>query len=79
MKDRPASVKVPKLGASLSSPFAHVHKSERAKASIVLSSYSHSGSSVDVEGPLGGAVEQPLAVKPISIWNPPTKRARSPS
>ena len=79
VKDQLASVKVPKLGASLSSASAQVHKSERAKASIVLSSRSHSGSAVEVEGPSGGAIEQPLAVTPISIWNPPTKRFRSPS
>ena len=79
VKDQPASVKVPMLGASLSSPSAQVHKSERAKASIALSSRSNSGSAVEVEGPSGGAVEQPLAVTLISIWNPPTKRVRSPS
>ena len=79
MKDRPTSVKVPKLGASLSSLSAHVHKSERVNPPIVLSSRSHFGSAVEVEGPSGGAVEQPLEVTPISVWNPPTKRVRSPS
>ena len=56
-KDRPPSVKIPKLGASSSSPYAYVHKLERVKAPIVLSSRSHSGSAVGVEGPSGGAVE----------------------
>ena len=78
-KDRLASVKIPKLGASLSSPSTYVHKSERVKAPLVLSSRSHSGSTVGAEGPSGGAIEQPLAVMPITIWNPPTKRVRSPS
>ena len=78
-KDRPASVKIPKLGASSFSPSAYIHKSERVKAPIVLSSRSHSGSAVGAEGPSGGAVEQPLAVTPITVWNPPTKRVRSPS
>ena len=83
-KDRPALVKVPKLGASSSSPSTHVHKPERVqspliKANTVLSSLSHSGSAAEVEGPLGGAVEQPLAVTPITVWNPPIKRVRSPS
>ena len=78
-KDRPASAKIPKLGASSSSPSAYVHKSERVKAPIVLSSRSHSGSAVEAEGPSGGTVEQPLAVTPITVWNPPTKRVRSPS
>ena len=56
-KDRPDLVKVPKLGASSSSPSTHVHKSERVKAPIVLSSRSHSGSAAEAEGPSGGAVE----------------------
>ena len=72
-------VKVPKLGASSSSLSTHVHKPERVKAPIVLSSRSHSGSAAEAEGPSGGAVEQPLAATPITFWNPPTKRVRSPS
>ena len=44
-----------------------------------MGSRSHSRSAAEAEGPLGGAVEQPLAVKPITVWNPPTKRVRSPS
>ena len=72
-------VKVPKLGTFSSSPSTHVHKSEWVKAPIVLSSRSHSGSAVEAEGPSGGAVEQPLAVTPITVWNPPTKRVGSPS
>ena len=55
-KDRLALVKVPKLGASSSSPSTHVHKPERVKAPIVLSSRSHSGSAVEADGPSGGAV-----------------------
>ena len=77
-KERPALVKVPKLGAS-SSPSTHVHKPKRVKAPIVLSSRSRSGSATEAEGPSGGAVEHPLAVMPITVWNPPTKRVRSPS
>ena len=61
-KDRPTFVKVPKLGASSSSPSTHVHKPKRVqsplvKAPIVLSSWSHSGSAAEAEGPSGGAVE----------------------
>ena len=78
-KDRLALVKVPKLGASSSSPSTHVHKPKRVKAPIILSSRSHSGSAAEAEGPSGGAVEQPLAVTPITVWNLPTKRVRSPS
>ena len=83
-KDRPALAKVPTLGASSTSPSTHVRKPERVqsplvKAPTVLGSWSHSGSAADVEDPSGGAVEQPLAVTPITVWNPPTKRVRSPS
>ena len=83
-KDRPALVKVPKLGASSSSPSTLVRKPERvqsppAKAPTVLSSQPRSGSAAKAKGPLGGAVEQPLAVMPITVWNPPTKSVRSPS
>ena len=83
-KDWPALVKVPKLGASSSSPSTLIRKPERAQsppaeASTVLSSQPRSGSATKEKGPLGGAVEQPLAVMPITIWNPPTKSVRSPS
>ena len=77
-------VKVPKLGASSSSPSTHVRKPERVqsplvKALTILGSWSHSGSATEAEGPLGGAVEQSLAVTAITVLNPPTKRVRSPS
>ena len=71
-KDRPALVKVPKLGASSSSPSTHVRKPERVQsppveAPTVLSSQPRSGSAAKAKGPLGGAVEQPLAVMPITV------------
>ena len=78
-KDRPVLVKVPKLGVSSSSPSSHIHKTGRVMAPIVLSSRSHSGSAAEAEGPSGGAVEQPLAITPITVWNPPTKKVKSPS
>ena len=78
-KDRPALVKAPKFGASSSSPSSHIHKSGRVMAPIVLSSRSHSGSAAEAEGPSGGAVEQQLVITPITVWNPPTKKVKSPS
>ena len=45
----------------------------------VLSSQPRSGFAAKAKGPLGGAVEQPLAVMPITVWNSPTKSVRSPS
>ena len=83
-KDRPVLAKVPKLGASLSSPSAPIRKPERAQspsveASTVSSSRLHSRSAVKAKSLLGGAVEKPLAVMPLTVWNPPTKSVRSPS
>ena len=57
-KDRLAMVKVPKLGASFSSP-TNDHK--------VLNLQSRSRSTVKVKGSSGRVVEQPLAVMPITV------------
>ena len=83
-KGQPASVKVPKLGASSSSPSTRVRKPKRAlspsgEAPTVFSSQPRSRSSAKARGPLGGAVDQPLTAMPITVWNPPTKSVRSPS
>ena len=61
-KDRPALVKVPKLGASSFSS---------AKDPKVLSLQSRSGSAAKAKGSSGRAVEQPLAVMSITVWNQP--------
>ena len=83
-KDRSVLAKVQKLGVSSSSPSAHVRKPEQAQspppeAPIVLSSQLRSRSAAKVKSLLDGAAEQPLAVMPITFWNPPTKSIRSPS
>ena len=83
-KDRPASVKVPKLGESSSSPSTHVRNPEQAllppvEAPKVLSSQPRSGSAAKAKGPSVRAVEQPLVVMPITISNPPAKSVRPPS
>ena len=79
-KDRPVLAKAPKLGAS---PISSVRRPERApspvaKASMVMSSPPPSKSAAKAKILLGGAVEQPLAVMPITVWNPPSESARSP-
>ena len=71
-RGQPALVKVPNLGASSSSPSTHVRKPEQAlsppaEAPIVLSSQPRSRSVEKEKGPSGGAVEQPLAVMPITV------------
>ena len=73
--------KVQKLGASPSSLSTHAQKPERAQsptaeAPMVLSSQPHSKSAVKAKSLLGGAVEQPLAIMPITVWNPPMKSVR---
>ena len=83
-KDQSALVKVPKLGASSSSPSAPVRNLGKAlsppvEVPKVLSSQSRSGSIAKAKGPSGGAVEQPLAVMLITVWNPPAKSVRPPS
>ena len=79
-KDRPILAKVPKLGAS---PTSFARKSERAqspvaKAPMVTSSLPPSKSVAEAKSLLGGAVEQPLAVMPITVWNPPSESVKSP-
>ena len=80
-KDRLTLVKVPKLGESSSSPSTHVRKPEQAlsppaEAPKVLSSQPRSGYAAKAKGPSSRAVEQPLAVMPIIVWNPPAKSVR---
>ena len=82
-KDRPALAKVPRLGASSSSQSVRAQNSERvqspaAEAPIVLSSQPPSMSVAKTKNLLGGPVEQPLVVVPITVWNPPTESVRSP-
>ena len=82
-KDRPTSAKVLKLGVSTSSSSTHVRESERAlsppsEAFAILSSQPGSRSAAKAKSLLGGAVDQPLAVMPITVWNPPAKGVRSP-
>ena len=82
-KGRPALAKVPRLGWSSSSPYTPAQEPERAQspaaeAPVVLSSQAPSKSAAKAKKLLGGSVEQPLAVVPITVWNPPTESVRSP-
>ena len=82
-KDCPTWGKVPKLGASSSSPSTLVRTpgqmlsppTEVPKAS---SSQSRSGFTVKEKGSSRRAVEQPLAVMPITVWNPPAQSVKPP-
>ena len=50
-----------------------------AKFLKVLSSQPCPGSAAKAKGPSGKAVEQLLAIMPITVWNPPAKSVRPPS
>ena len=74
-KDRPVLAKATKLGVSLNSS---VRKSDRVQspmteASMVMSSPPPSKSAAKAKSLLGGAVELPLAVMPITVWYPPSE------
>ena len=79
-KDRSIQAKVQKLGAS---PSSSAREPERAplpvaEAPLVLSSPPPSKPNVEAKSLLGAAVEQPLAVMPITVWNPPSESTKSP-
>ena len=79
-KDRPIPAKVQKLGAS---PTSSARELERAlspvtEAPLVLSSQPPSKPDAKAKNLLDAAVEQPLAVMPITVWNPPSESVRSP-
>ena len=72
--------KVPKLGGSSTSS---AREPERApspvvEASVVFSSPPPFKLVGEAKGHLGATAEQPLAVMPITVWNPPLDSARSP-
>ena len=79
-KDRPVPAKVQKLGAS---PTSSAREPKRAPSPVaedpmVLSSPPPSKPDAEAKNLLGAVVEQPLAVMPITVWNPPLESARSP-
>ena len=83
-KDHPAWGKFPKLGASSSSPSAHVQVPGQVlppsvKVPKALSSQPRSGSAVKVKDSSGRAAEPPLEVMPITVWSPPAQSVEPPS
>ena len=79
-KDRPILAKVQKLGASPTFPAREPERasSPLAEAPMVLSPPPPSKPDVEAKSLLGAAVEQPLAIMPITVWNPPSENAKSP-
>ena len=49
-----------------------------AEAPVVMSSSPSSMPAAKAKDLLGGAVEQPLAVMLITVWNPPSESAKPP-
>ena len=45
---------------------------------MVLSPPPPSKPDVEAKSPLGAVIEQPLVAMPITVWNPPSKTAKSP-
>ena len=78
--DRPVPAKVQKLGASSNSPVREPEgaSSPLAEAPLVLSSPPPSKPDAEAKSLLGAAVELPLTVMPITVWNPPAENAKSP-
>ena len=77
-KDRPVSAKVQKLGASPIAREPERASSPLAEAPMVLSPPPSSKPDVEAKSLLGAAVEQLLAIMPITVWNPPSENAKSP-
>ena len=77
-KDRPVLAKAPKLGASRTSSVRRPQLAQSPIAEAPMSSPPPSKSAAKSKSLLGGSVEQPLAVMPITVWNPPTESVRSP-
>ena len=79
-KDRPVPVKVQKLGASPTSPAREPERapSPLAEAPMVLSPPPPPKPDVEAKSLFGAAVEQPLTVMTITVWNPPSENAKSP-
>ena len=83
-KDRPTWGKVPKLGASSSSPSTHVRVpgqvlSPPTEVPKALSSKPRSGFAAKAKDSPGRTAEQPLEVMPITVWNPPAQSVKPPS
>ena len=75
-KGRPSWGKVPKLGASSSSPSTHVRVLGQAlpppaEVPRAPSSQPRSGSATKSKDSSGRAAEPPLEVMPITVWSPP--------
>ena len=77
-EDRPVSAKVQKLGASPTARELERASSPLAEAPVILSPPISPKPDGGAKNPLSAAVEQSLMVMPITIWNPPLEKVKSP-
>ena len=77
-KDRPVLAKVLKLGAPRTSSIRRPERVQSPISEVPMSSPPPPKSAVKAKRLLGGSDEQPLAVMPITVWNPPTESVKSP-
>ena len=68
-------VEVQELGASPPSPAQEL---ERVSSPLVLTLLSPPRPDIKAKGLSGAAVAQPLTALPITVWNPPSDKAKSP-
>ena len=78
-EDRPVPTKVQKLGVSPVVREPERASSPLAEAPVVLSPPPSFKPDVEAKSLPGATVEQPLVIMPITVWNPPSKKAKSPS
>ena len=71
----PPLVEVQELGAS---PPSLAQEPEQALPPLVLNLLSPPRPDIKAKGLSGAAVAQPLTVLPITVWNPPSDKAKSP-
>ena len=77
-EDRPVSAKVQKLGASPAARELERASSPLAEAPVILSPPISPKPDGGAKNPLSAAVEQSLMVMPITVWNPPLEKVKSP-
>ena len=73
-----ASPPLAEVQNSGASPLSPAQELERASSPLVLTLLSPPRPAIKAKGLSGAAVAQPLTVLPITVWNPPSDKAKSP-
>ena len=77
-EDRPVSAKVHKLGASPTTREPERAPTPLAEAPVILGPPIYPKPDGGAKNPLSAAVEQSLTAMPITVWNPPLEKVKSP-